>query len=89
MGKLSVTIVDVTGQKEQKADVPDDQPIRRIIQKLITMMKLPVSSPDGQTQSYKFIHKSTGKELDEAKTLKDEGVKDGDVLRMQPEITAA
>ena len=38
--------------------------------------------------SYKFIHKVTGRQLLEAQTLGEAGIKDGDVLRLQPEITA-
>ncbi len=88
MGKVSVTILDATGSKEQKASLPDDAPVRRIIGKLIEMMKLPSTGPDGQPMSYKFHHKASGKQLTDDQTLSDAGVKDGDVLRLQPEITA-
>ena len=88
MGKLQVTIVDTTGNKEQDATLPDDAPIRRIIAKLVPMMNLPATSPDGQPMSYKFHHKASGKQLMEDQTLGDAGVKEGDVLRLQPEITA-
>ena len=88
MGKVNVTIVDVTGNKEQQADVPDDAPVRRIIAKLVQMMNLPATSPDGQPMSYKFHHKASGKQLADDQTLADAGVKEGDVLRLQPEITA-
>ena len=88
MGKLQVTIVDTTGNKEQEATLPDDAPIRRIIAKLVPMMNLPATSPDGQPMSYKFHHKASGKQLMEDQTLQDAGVKEGDVLRLQPEITA-
>ena len=88
MGKVNVTIVDVTGNKEQQADIPDDAPVRRIISKLVQMMNLPATSPDGQPMSYKFHHKASGKQLADDQTLADAGVKEGDVLRLQPEITA-
>jgi uncharacterized ubiquitin-like protein YukD len=88
MSKLHVTIVDTTGNKEQDATVPDDAPVRRIVAKLVQMMNLPATSPDGQPMSYKFHHKATGKQLVEDQTLGEAGVKDGDVLRLQPEITA-
>jgi len=38
--------------------------------------------------SYKFHHKASGKQLTDDQTLADAGVKDGDVMRLQPEITA-
>ena len=88
MGKVSVSIVDVTGNKEQEADIPDDAPVRRIIAKLVQMMNLPTTGPDGQPMNYKFHHKASGKQLSDEQTLSEAEVKDGDVLRLQPEITA-
>ena len=88
MGKVTVTILDATGSKEQKASLPDDAPVRRIIGKLLEMMKLPATGPDGQPMSYKFHHKASGKQLGDEQTLGEAGVKDGDILRLQPEITA-
>jgi len=88
MGKVNVTVIDVTGNKEQQATLPDDAPVRRIIAKLVQMMKLPSTGPDGQPMSYKFHHKASGRQLGDEQTLAQAEVKDGDVLRLQPEITA-
>ncbi|MGE5403383.1 MAG: EsaB/YukD family protein [Candidatus Saccharibacteria bacterium] len=88
MAKITVTIVDVTGNKEQQAALPDDAPVRRIITKLIQLMNLPAIGPDGQPISYKFIHKASGRQLMDEQTLADASVRDGDLLRLQPEITA-
>lgn len=88
MGKVNVTIVDTTGNKEQKASLPDDAAVRRIVAKLVQMMNLPAVGPDGQPMSYKFHHKASGKQLTDDQTLAEGGVKDGDILRLQPEITA-
>jgi len=88
MAKVNVTIMDATGNKEQQAALPDDAPVRRIISKLVEMMNLPTTSPDGQPMSYKFHHKASGKQLGDEETLADAGVAEGDVLRIQPEITA-
>lgn len=88
MGKVKVTIVDTTGNKEQQATLPDDAPVRRIISKLIEMMSLPSTNPVGQPLSYKFQHKATGKQLSEEQTLSEASVQDGDILRLMPEITA-
>lgn len=88
MGKINVKIIDATGSKEQEATVPDDTPVRRIIGKLVEMMNLPATGPDGQPISYKFHHKASGRQLADEDTLAGAGVKDGDVLRLQPEITA-
>ena len=88
MGKVNVVVMDTTGNKEQKASLPDDAPVGRILAKLVQMMQLPVTGPDGQPMSYKFHHKASGKQLSDEQTLGEAQVKDGDVLRMQPEITA-
>jgi hypothetical protein len=55
---------------------------------LVEKMRLPRQSPDGQLMSYKFHHKATGRQLLDNQTLGDAQVKNGDVLRLQPEITA-
>ena len=88
MGKINVVIVDATGNKEQKVGLPDDIKCGIIMVKLVEKIKLPSVGPDGNPISYKFIHKVTGRQLLEAQTLGEAGIKDGDVLRLQPEITA-
>lgn len=88
MGKVNVVIMDATGSKEQKAALPDDAPVARIIAKLVQMMSMPTTGPDGQPLSYKFHHKASGKQLTDQQTLAEAGVAEGDVLRLQPEITA-
>lgn len=88
MSQLNVTIVDATGNKEQKVGLPDDVKCGIIMVKLVEKIKLPSTGPDGNPISYKFIHKSTGKQLLELQTLSEAGVKEGDILRLQPEITA-
>jgi len=88
LAKISVIVVDATGNKEQKVGLPDDVKIGIILVKLIEKIKLPSVGPDGNPISYKFIHKVTGKQLLESQTLAEARIKDGDVLRLQPEITA-
>jgi len=88
MGKVNVVIVDATGNKEQKVGLPDDIKCGIIMVKSIEKIKLPSVGPDGNPISYKFIHKVTGRQLLESQTLGEAGIKDGDVLRLQPEITA-
>jgi len=105
MARINVIIIDATGNKEQEAVLPDDAPIKRIMEALLPKMKMPLNGPDGDPLSYKFHHKASGKQLSENQTLKfhhkasgkqlsenqtlaEAGVKDGDVLRLYPEITA-
>ena len=88
MGMISIEVWDATGSKKQQVELPDDAPVNRILVVLIEKMRLPRNSPDGQLMSYKFHHKATGKQLLDTQTLTEASVKSGDVLRLQPEITA-
>jgi uncharacterized ubiquitin-like protein YukD len=88
MGMITVQVWDATGSKRQDVELPDDAPVNRVLVVLIEKMKLPRQSPDGQLMSYKFHHKATGRQLLDGQSLRDAEVKDGDVLRLQPEITA-
>src|SRR5580704_8192862 len=87
MALLNVQVWDATGAKRQDVQMPDDAPVNRILAVLLEKMSFPQYAPDGQPLSYKF-HRSSGKQLIDNQTLADVGVKDGDVLRLQPEITA-
>ncbi|HEY2588537.1 MAG TPA: EsaB/YukD family protein [Tepidisphaeraceae bacterium] len=88
MGLLTVQIWDATGNKRQEVQMPDDAPVSRLLVVLLEKMKFPQYAPDGQPLSYKFHHRATGKQLLDEQSLAQVGVKDGDVLRLQPEITA-
>ena len=85
---ISVEVWDATGSKKQLVELPDDAPVNRVLVVLIEKMKLPQQSPDGQLMSYKFHHKNSGRQLLDAQSLADAQVRPGDVLRLQPEITA-
>ena len=88
MAMIAVEVWDATGSKRQLVELPDDAPVNRVLVVLIEKMKLPQQSPDGQLMSYKFHHKNSGKQLLDTQSLGDAQVKAGDVLRLQPEITA-
>jgi hypothetical protein len=88
VGLVTIQVWDATGNKRQDVEVPDDAPINRILAVLLEKMNFPRYAPDGLPLSYKFHHKASGKQLLDTQTLASVGVKDGDVLRLQPEITA-
>jgi len=88
MAMLTVQVWDATGNKRQDVELPDDAPMNRVLAVLLEKMNFPQYAPDGQPLSYKFHHKSSGKQLLDYQSLKEVGVRDGDVLRLQPEITA-
>ncbi len=88
MANIVVQVWDATGSKRQEVEVPEDAPVNRVLVVLVEKMRLPHNSPDGQLMSYKFHHKATGRQLLDHQSLKEAGVQPGDVLRLQPEITA-
>jgi hypothetical protein len=88
MSEIKVEVWDATGNKRQLVEVPADAEVNRLIAVLIDRMNLPRNSPDGQLMSYKFHHKASGRQLLDTETLAAASVKDGDILRLQPEITA-
>jgi hypothetical protein len=88
MSDITIEVWDATGNKRQLVEVPSDAPVNRLIAVLIDRMNLPRNSPDGQMMSYKFHHRTSGKQLLDGETLQGAGVRSGDVLRLQPEITA-
>jgi hypothetical protein len=88
MADIKIEVWDATGNKRQVVEVPADAEVNRLIAVLIERMNLPRNSPDGQMMSYKFHHKSSGRQLLDTETLAAANVKDGDILRLQPEITA-
>lgn len=88
MSDITIEVWDATGNKRQSVEVPTDAAVNRVIAVLVDRMTLPRHSPDGQLMSYKFHHKASGRQLLDTQTLSDASVEDGDVLRLQPEITA-
>ncbi|HXE52351.1 MAG TPA: EsaB/YukD family protein [Tepidisphaeraceae bacterium] len=88
MGLVTVQVWDATGSKRQEVQMPDDAPVNRLMVVLLEKMSFPLYAPDGQPLSYKFHHRASGKQLLDEQCLRDVGVKEGDILRLQPEITA-
>lgn len=88
MAMITVQVWDATGNKRQDVELPDDAAVNRILAVLLEKMNLPQSAPDGQPLSYKFHHKRSGKQLLDDQCLANVGCQNGDVLRLQPEITA-
>jgi len=88
MAMITVQVWDVTGNKRQEVELPDDAPVNRILAVLLDKMHLPQTAPDGQPLAYKFHHKRSGKQLLDDQCLAAVDARTGDVLRLQPEITA-
>jgi uncharacterized ubiquitin-like protein YukD len=88
MPYVSVTVYDSTENKRVPAELPDDAPCNKIVSVLVQKLQLPTNGPDGAPLSYKFHHKNSGRQIQDSQTLSDAGVREGDILRLQPEITA-
>ena len=88
MPYINVTVYDSTENKRVPAELPDDAPCSKIVTVLLQKLQLPTNGPDGAPLSYKFHHKNSGQQVQDAQTLAEAGVRDGDILRLQPEITA-
>ncbi len=88
MNTITIEVWDATGNKKQLVELPADAPVNRVIAVLVEKLNLPRHSPDGQLMSYKFHHRASGRQLLDDQTLQAADVRNGDVLRLQPEITA-
>jgi len=85
---VRIKILDISGSRVSEVEAPDDVSINRLLIVLVERLNLPLNSPDGQLMSYKLPHRPTGSQLLDSQTLAQAGVKNGDELRLQPEITA-
>lgn len=88
MTAIEITVTDATGSRRDTVELPNDQPIIRVLAAVVQAMGLPLSGPDGQPMSYRFHHSETQKQLRDDSTLIASGVKPGDTLRLVPEIVA-
>lgn len=88
MPRLEVTIMDAIGARKQKASIPDDMSVSRIIERLISMMNLPVQDNSGRPMRYRLDHVERGGRLRDGDTFMSANVKDGDTLRISAETVA-
>jgi hypothetical protein len=88
MPTISVNVTDATGSRRDEVEMPDDQPVIRILAALVQKMGLPLAGPDGQPMSYRFHHAESQSQLRDNETFASSNVNSGDTLRLVPEITA-
>lgn len=80
--KITVTVLDQAGGKSVTAELPADAAMNRLIPALVTKMQLP------SNVQYGVQHKQSGKQLALTDTLNSVGVKEGDTLRLLPDVVA-
>ena len=88
MSYIKIEIWDTTGNRKVPVEVPGDVSVDRLSIVLIEKLSLPKFNPTGQFMSYKLHHRRLGVQLLDDKTLIEQAVEEGDVLRIIPEITA-
>lgn len=82
MSKVKVTVTDQAGGKTVQAELPTGATMTRLLPALVTKMQLP------SNVQYGIQHKQSGKQLQNNDTLASAGVKEGDTLRLLPNVTA-
>jgi uncharacterized ubiquitin-like protein YukD len=85
---VDVTVTDQTGSRTEEASLPVAAPAGRVIQRLVEMMDLPTTGPDGTPLVYSFTVKRTARPIGDNETLQDAGVTKGDILRLTTAISA-
>ncbi len=82
MNNITIEVWDATGNKKQLVELPADAAVNRVIAVLVEKMNLPRRSPDGQLMSYKFQHRSSGRQLLDEETLASAKVSNGDIVSL-------
>ena len=87
MADIATTIVLPNGSA-RRADMPDDVPIRDLLEELTSLLELPTVGPDGRPMGYRVDSKALGRELREDETLAGAGIPSDDRLMVTTDITA-
>jgi len=87
MADIAVTIVLPNGGV-RRADIPDDIPVRDLMEELASLLELPTVGPDGRPMGYRMDSKTLGRELLESETLSMAGIPADDRLMITTDITA-
>ena len=88
MTDIEIKVTDATGSKIEIFEVPPQAPVGRLTVKLVEVLGLPVSGPDGLPISYKVQHIESGNQLQDDETLEESNVNKSDTLRLVPEMIA-
>lgn len=85
-----VAILDPTGSKKTRVEVPDDVESQRLVKALVNRMGLPQIGQNGRPISYRLNYTRDGQEteLNPNETLADASIQDDDVLRLYADMQA-
>ena len=87
MADIATTIVLPNGGA-RRADMPNDIPIRDLLEELTSLLELPTVGPDGRPMGYRVDSKALGRELREDEPLASAGIPSDDRLMITTDITA-
>lgn len=87
MADIKVNVVTIGGEKHE-VEVPPDIRAEDFIKELITALKLPITDAEGHTISWRLDNKDTGRTLDAARTIEENGVREGHQLMLIRATTA-
>jgi len=80
--------VRMIGGEEHEVEVPTDIRADDFIKELMGAIKLPVTDAEGHVISWRLDDKDTGRTLDGARTIDDNGVREGHTLMLLRQTTA-
>ncbi len=90
MATVRVAILDPSGAKKTRAEVPDNVETQRLVKALVDRMGLPQIGQNGRPISYRLTYTRDGQEteLSPNETLADASIRDDDVLRLYADMQA-
>lgn len=86
MATITVQVWNAVGNTRCEVSMPDDKPASQILDVLVAKMDLPQIGPDDLPLVYEFVLLRSRKLVFGDKCLQEVGAKDGDVLRLIPQI---
>ena len=76
------------GGDTHKVEAPPDMRGEEFIRELINGLRLPTTDNEGHQISWRVDNKDTGRTLDQARTLEENGVREGHRLTVIRQVTA-
>ena len=87
MPQMEVSLIDQAG-RTIKVRLPDDLPVGQLSSAITKRLDLPDTDKSGSPQRMVLHHKASGNDLHPDRTLNEQGVQDGAVIRIRMEAIA-
>lgn len=89
MDTVKIMVMDVTGNHGEWVEVSATQPCEEVTARLVKERNLPLLDQKGTSIEYTLLHSQKECILQPHQTLEENGVVEGDLLCLQPQVTAA